>query len=104
MADSTWWAKRPASGERRTPVQKAPLSLGIPLGVMTAKPRASTPIRSPAVCMATLCVAVGLAQPVQAGPVESRREGLFGHRPADGRQFPAPPIARYVTEDGDVFT
>jgi len=54
--------------------------------------------------MATLCAAVGFAQPVLAGPVESLREGLFGHRPADGRQFPAPPIARYVTEDGDAFT
>ena len=32
------------------------------------------------------------------------REGLFGQRPSDGRQFPAPPIARYVSEDGDVFT
>jgi hypothetical protein len=37
-----------------------------------------------------------------AGPVESLRQGLFG-RPADGRQFPAPPIARYVSEDGDIF-
>jgi hypothetical protein len=36
--------------------------------------------------------------------VESLRQGLFGQRPTDGRQFPAPPIARYVSEDGDVFT
>ena len=36
--------------------------------------------------------------------MESLRQGLFGQRPTDGRQFPAPPIARYVSEDGDVFT
>jgi len=54
--------------------------------------------------MATLCAVVGLAHPASAGPVESLREGLFGRRPTDGRQFPAPPVARYVTEDGDIFT
>jgi hypothetical protein len=40
-----------------------------------------------------------------AGP-ESLREGLFGPRPpsADGRLGAAPPVARYVSEDGDIFT
>lgn len=45
-----------------------------------------------------------LAGPALAGP-EPLREGLFGLRPPsnDGRQSAAPPIARYVSEDGDVF-
>lgn len=37
----------------------------------------------------------------QAGP-QTLREGLFGDRPAPGRQA-SPPIARYVSEDGDGF-
>ncbi|WP_293382392.1 DUF4908 domain-containing protein [Phenylobacterium sp.] len=36
--------------------------------------------------------------------MESLRQGLFGHHPSDLRQFPAPPVARYISEDGDVFT
>ena len=52
-----------------------------------------------AVC-ATL---LGFAGPAAAAP-ESLREGLFGPRRTEGRQFVAPPIARYVSEDGDVFT
>jgi hypothetical protein len=48
-------------------------------------------------------VVLGFAGPVAASP-ESLREGLFGPRPAEGRQFAAPPVARYVSEDGDSFT
>lgn len=39
---------------------------------------------------------VALAAPADA---QSLRESLFGH----GRAAPAPPVARYVSEDGDVF-
>jgi hypothetical protein len=37
-----------------------------------------------------------------AGP-ESLREGLFGPHPSDGRQLTAPPVARYIAEDGEAF-
>lgn len=47
-------------------------------------------------------VALGFAAPALAGP-ESLRDGLFGARPSDGRNAAAPPIARYVSEDGDIF-
>jgi hypothetical protein len=44
-----------------------------------------------------------IASPALAGP-EPLREGLFGPRPStDGRQTAAPPVAKYVSEDGDVF-
>ncbi len=46
---------------------------------------------------------LGFASQALAAP-ESLREGLFGARPAEGRQPAAPPVARYVSEDGDVFT
>jgi hypothetical protein len=53
---------------------------------------------------ATVCVsALGFAGSAAAAGPESLREGLFGQRPAEGRQFAAPPIARYVSEDGDIF-
>lgn len=42
------------------------------------------------------------ASPALAGP-QSLREGLFGDRPVAGRTA-APPIARYVSQDGDGFT
>jgi hypothetical protein len=39
-----------------------------------------------------------------AADAQGLREGLFGHRPSfDGRPAGAPPVARYVSEDGDVF-
>ncbi len=59
----------------------------------------SRAIFAAAVCASALAFA---GSAVAAGP-ESLREGLFGPRPAEGRQFAAPPIARYVSEDGDVF-
>lgn len=43
----------------------------------------------------------GWAAGAQAGP-QTLREGLFGDRPVTGRQA-SPPIARYVSEDGDAF-
>lgn len=53
---------------------------------------------------AGLCLALGagIAAPALAGPVASL-QGLFGHRSQGGREG-APPIGRYVSEDGDVFT
>jgi Domain of unknown function (DUF4908) len=50
------------------------------------------------------CASLSLAQPALAGPLGGLRDGLFGHRHSDGRDIAAPPVARYVTEDGDVFT
>jgi len=59
---------------------------------------------SAAILAAALCVMAGLAAPAAAGPVDSLRNSLFRHHPSDGRDAAAPPIARYVSEDGDVFT
>lgn len=53
--------------------------------------------------------AVALGFGVAAGPrsalagPESLREGLFGRNPSEGRPVRAPPVARYVSEDGDMF-
>ena len=44
---------------------------------------------------------LGWAAVAQAEP-QTLREGLFGDRPGPGRQA-SPPIARYVSEDGDAF-
>ena len=65
---------------------------------MTDEPVAFTRTIFAAVCAGVL----GFAGSAAAGP-ESLREGLFGPRPSEGRQFAAPPVARYVSEDGDVF-
>lgn len=52
---------------------------------------------------AALCaVAVGFAGPADAAP-GSLRDGLFRKKQSEGRQFTAPPVARYVSEDGRVF-
>lgn len=53
---------------------------------------------------AGLCLVLGLPGPVRAGPVESLRDRVLGHRPPSGLDASTPPVARYVTEDGDVFT
>jgi hypothetical protein len=50
-----------------------------------------------------LSSALGTAQPALAGPLGSLGENLFGRHSKDGRDFAAPPIARYISEDGDVF-
>jgi len=65
---------------------------------MTDEPSAFTRTIFAAVCLGVL----GLSGSAEAGP-DSLREGLFGPRPSEGRQFAAPPVARYVSEDGDVF-
>ncbi|MCR5877653.1 DUF4908 domain-containing protein [Phenylobacterium sp. J367] len=50
-----------------------------------------------------LCVgAIACAHPVDAAP--RLKDGLFGRKAPDGRQFSAPPVARYVSEDGVGFT
>lgn len=45
---------------------------------------------------------IGFAGPAHAAQ-DGLREGLFKKRPADGRRMTAPPIARYVSEDGQAF-
>jgi hypothetical protein len=51
--------------------------------------------------MATL-VAMSGGWSIEAS-AQSLREGLFGQRPSDGRRMGSPPVARYVSEDGDGF-
>lgn len=74
---------------------------------MTAKPRAHSRTRSAAgsaaILAAVLAAGLGAAQPALAGPLGSLGESLFGRHGKDGRDFSAPPIARYISEDGDVF-
>ena len=53
--------------------------------------------------LAILLALGGFACEASAQP-DSLREGLFGKRPADGRRLSAPPVARYVTEDGEAIT
>lgn len=71
---------------------------------MTGEPSAFSGTKTAAVLAVVLGLWAGLAQPALAGPLGSLREGLFGHHASEGRDFAAPPVARYVTEDGDVFT
>ncbi|MES2343006.1 MAG: DUF4908 domain-containing protein [Pseudomonadota bacterium] len=44
----------------------------------------------------------GLASPAWAGP-ENLRENLFGDRPMAPGRNTSPPVARYVSQEGDVF-
>lgn len=46
-------------------------------------------------------LSLGYAPDAFAGP-QTLREGLFGDKPATGRKV-SPPVARYVSEDGDAF-
>jgi len=58
--------------------------------------------RRGAICAALACAALGFAVPAHA---QSLHDLLFGsHPPRPGRDFAAPPIARYVSQDGDSFT
>jgi hypothetical protein len=59
---------------------------------------------SAAVLAIVLCLTLGLPAPALAGPVESLRDRVMGHRPPSGLDASTPPVARYITEDGDVFT
>ncbi|WP_374469894.1 DUF4908 domain-containing protein [Phenylobacterium sp.] len=67
---------------------------------MTGEP---TAFRGAVIALALGAGALAFAQPADAaGP--KLRDGLFGRRAPDGRQFTAPPVARYVSEDGVGFT
>jgi len=70
----------------------------MPLRVMTGQPSAYSRIPAAVVFAAAL----GFGSQALAQP-DSLREGLFGRPPADGRAMAAPPVARYVSESGDVF-
>lgn len=70
----------------------------MPLRVMTGQPSAYSRILS----AATFAAALGFGTPGLAQP-DSLREGLFGRPPSDGRAMTAPPVARYVSESGEVF-
>jgi len=71
---------------------------------MTGEPRASSRTSSAATLAAVLCLALGASPPALAGPVESLKDHLLGRHSSDSHDFAPLPIARYVTEDGDVFT
>jgi len=71
---------------------------------MTGEPRASSRTSSAATLAAVLCLALSLAAPALAGPVESLKDHILGRHTSDAHDFAPLPIARYVTEDGDVFT
>ncbi len=51
-----------------------------------------------------LCLSLGLSAPALGGPVANLKDKLLGRHPVNGLEASAPPVARYVTEDGDVFT
>ena len=59
---------------------------------------------SRSICAAVVCAGVcALSGAAQAQP-RSLHDLLFGrHGPSTGRDFSAPPVARYVSEDGDAF-
>jgi hypothetical protein len=52
---------------------------------------------------AALLFAVTPGLSSEAVAAQRLQEGLFKRPPAVGRQFAAPPVARYVSEDGQVF-
>jgi hypothetical protein len=52
----------------------------------------------------SMALALGLPSPAAAGPLDKLRHGLLGDHSSDGRQSSTPVVARYVSEDGDVFT
>jgi hypothetical protein len=53
--------------------------------------------------VAILIAAVwGFTSAASAQPM-GLREGLFGARPSEGRTRPPPPVARYVSEEGEAF-
>ena len=56
-----------------------------------------------AIIACALCAcALGVSSSAVAQP--SLRDGLFGRHSSEGRPPTAPPVARYVSEDGDIFT
>ena len=54
------------------------------------------------ICAAAVCAAFGFAPAASAQNLHDLLFGGHGHPP--GRDFAAPPVARYVSEDGDSFT
>ena len=57
-----------------------------------------------AIGLVILSCAAALAQVRAADSAPSGlRNGLFAGRPVEGRQFAAPPVARYISEDGEAF-
>ncbi|HEX3700789.1 MAG TPA: DUF4908 domain-containing protein [Phenylobacterium sp.] len=57
---------------------------------------------SRSICAALVCA--GLCAFASSAQAQSLHDLLFGrHGPSTGRDFSAPPVARYVSEDGDVF-
>ncbi len=103
MVDSTWSARAALTCDGSIPVQKAPHALALCFRVMTDEPRVSAITGSAAILGAVFCAALGWAEPVLAGPVDSLRQAL-SHRPSDGQDVAAASVGRYVSEDGDVFT
>lgn len=71
------------------------------VGVMTDRRSALSRRISKGACAGALLVSFALPAVADA---QGLREGLFGRRPSlDGRPGAAPPVARYVSEDGDGF-
>jgi hypothetical protein len=68
---------------------------------MTGEPAA---FRRAIIALALGALAVGFADAGHAAGPGRLRDGLFGRKAPDGRQFAAPPVARYVSEDGVGFT
>jgi hypothetical protein len=68
---------------------------------MTEEPAAAR--RVVLTALVAVCTLGFLSAPA-AGAPEKLRDGLFRKPQAPGREFNAPPVARYVTEDGDLFT
>ena len=63
--------------------------------------RSETPAPACKLAFVTALAVAGLAGPAWAGP-DNLRESLFGQHPAAGRNS-SPPVARYVSQEGDVF-
>lgn len=64
--------------------------------------RSETPAPACKLAFVTALAVAGLAGPAWAGPADNLRESLFGQPPAAGRNA-SPPVARYVSQEGDVF-
>lgn len=63
---------------------------------MTGRPTAI----SGAICAAAICAGLGFAA---SAAEPTLREGLFGGPSVSCREYGGPPVARYVSEDGDAF-
>jgi hypothetical protein len=53
---------------------------------------------------ALAALTLGIHPDLARAAPDKLRDGLFKKQPGPGRQFNAPPVARYVTEDGILFT